>query len=158
MQISGETEAIFLEDALFWMNFDLFVASAVVLSGCSLILAFSTRVVVSARKNWNVLMWLNFTRTFILKKIVSLWILILVTMYFFLVLFYFTHRGMITYHMRNWQTWGADRTVKQCPKTYQGRSTQWPHTWNPGRHDICYSRRGLKPSLSRYNCTLHIVL
>lgn len=71
MQISGETEAIFLEDALFWMNFDLFVASAVVLSGCSLILAFSACVVVSARKNWNVLMWLNFTRTFILKKIVS---------------------------------------------------------------------------------------
>lgn len=64
----------------------------------------------------------------------------------------------ITYHMRNWQTWVADRTVKQCPKTYQGCSTQWPHTWNPDRHDIRYSRRGLKLLLSQYTCTLHIVL
>lgn len=43
---------------------------------------FLVHVVVSARKNSNVLMWLNFTRTFTLKKIVSLCILISVAVLF----------------------------------------------------------------------------
>lgn len=62
------------------MNFDLLLrllSIRMFIDPC-----FLVHVVVSARKNSNVLMWLNFTRTFTLKKIVSLCILISVAVLF----------------------------------------------------------------------------